>query len=336
MRNPHKTHCHLLIIPVLLTLLAAGPILAQDKKTANRIAVLNFSANNTDEGIARIVRNVAEVNFFKDGSFDILEQTQMDIILKERKQQLTECRDERCAASLGKLLNANYVIIGSVDRLDTFTVTIKVVDVKTGRIIINESREAKEVADLKPASVELTRKVVDRIKGADRGTAAGSKFPIVITANFMYAAPLAYFSTISRGGYGATLTACIENIGVSGLFAGIDLQFIYLGGRDRVQYAMMVPLMGRFGYAVKFWRMSFSPALSAGISYNMNYYYADFLRINKGRRAGAVFILKPGVEFEILIIKNFYARIGADYGIMFEKGGSLQMITCTAGLGVRF
>ena len=336
MPRTHPTPHRLLFIPVMAVLLVAHGALAQENKTANRIAVLNFSANNTDEGVSRIVRNVVEVNFFKDGSFDILEQTQMDVILKERKQQLKDCREEKCAAKLGELLNANYVIIGSVDKLDIYTVNVKVVDVKTGRIIFTESKDAREIADLKPASVEVTRKIADRIRGKGEKKSVGLKYPICVTVNFLYNIPLGYLKTISRGGYGASLAARVEDIGVKGMHTGLEVQFIYMDGKNTVHHAMMAPILARFGYSVSFWRMTFSPLLSAGITYNINYFYPDNYKIRKARRAGVLFMFRVGAGFELMIVKDFFLRVGADYGSMFEKSGNLQMISCIAGLGVRF
>jgi hypothetical protein len=125
---PSAVICINFIFVIPLPLSAAEQI-----KSRSRIAIVNFSANNTDIGVARGVRNSVEIDFFKDGSFDILEQSQIDMILRERKMQLSECKDEKCAAKIGELLKANYEIIGSVDKLGVFTVNVKVVEVKESK-----------------------------------------------------------------------------------------------------------------------------------------------------------------------------------------------------------
>lgn len=308
---------------------------AEAVRARSRIAVVSFAANNTEGGVARGVRNSVEISLFKDGSFDILEQSQVDVILRERKLQAMECRDAACAARLGQLLKADYVIIGSVDRLGNYTVNVKVVNVREGRIVISESRDAREIGDLKPAAEELSRRVADRIKG--KGTGITSlRYPLLLSANFIFAMPIGYLKGIAERGYGATLSARVENLLVTGLFCGIDARFLYLEGKGSMQKAMMVPLLARFGYAYAVWRVSIVPFVSAGGCYSMNYYYTDRFRYWKVRRNGFQPMLNAGLSFDFLAGKNVYIRIGADYNIIFEKAGDISFFTCLAGMGLKF
>jgi TolB-like protein len=326
------------VLAGLLLVMTVYPVPSHGEEAVrarSRIAVVGFAANNTEGGVARGVSNSVEINLFKDGSFDILEQSQMDVILRERKMQAVECRDEKCAAKLGRLLKADYVIIGSVDRLGAYTVTIKVVNVAEGKIIISESKDAREIGDLKPASEELTRKIADRIKGKSRG-AFSFRYPVFVSANFLFAMPVGYLKGISERGYGASVAARIGDLLVPGLFCGIEAQFMYLEGKGRMHHAMMVPLTAQFGYAYTIWKVSIAPFVSAGGCYTMNYYYTDQFRYWKVRRSGFQPVLKAGATFDFLAAGNFYVRIGAEYNIIFEKGGDISFVTCLAGMGLRF
>ncbi len=332
-----------LFMPVLaglVIIMAFIPVPSLGKeaiKARSRIAVINFAANNTEEGVVRGVRNSVEINLFKDGSFDILEQSQMDVILRERQLQTMECRDEKCAAKLGKLLKADYVVIGSVDRLGAFTVNVKVVDVKEGRIIISESKDAREIGDLKPISEELTRKCAERIKGIEKGPGgAGFKYPVFVSANFLLAVPVGYLKEISSLGYGASVSARIENLLVTGLFCGIEAQFMYLDGKGDMQYGMLAPFTAQFGYAYTIWRVSIVPFISFGGCYSMNYYYTDPFHFWKVRRNGFEPMLKGGIVFDFLAVKNFYIRVGTEYNILFEKSGIINYFTCLVGMGLKF
>ncbi len=308
---------------------------ADEIKARSRIAVVNFAANNTEGGVARGIRNSVEINLFKDGSFDILEQSQVDVILRERKLQALECRDAACAARLGQLLKADYVIIGSVDRLGAYTVNVKVVNVREGKIIISESKDAREIGDLKPAAEEVTRRIADRIKGKGQGV-SGFAYPVFLSANFFYAIPVGYLKGIAEGGYGASVAARVENLLVTGLFCGIDARFLYLEGKGSMQKAMMVPLLAQFGYAYTVWKVSIVPFVSAGGCYSMNYYYTDRFRYWKVRRNGLQPMLNAGLSFDFLTGKNIYIRVGADYNIIFEKAGDISYVTCLAGMGLKF
>jgi hypothetical protein len=322
-------------ITAILLILPSPARAGDDGKAKNRIAVMNFSANNTGEGTSRAVRNNVELNLFKDGSFDILEQNQVDVILKERRLQMMECRDEKCAARLGQILKANYVIIGSVDKLDTFTINLKVVDVKEGKIIISESKDAREMGDLRGASEELAVKVAGRIKSMGKGRVV-LPFPLYISANFQYTFPIGYLKRVTKAGYGSSLTFRMEDLFVKNLMAGVEAQFIYLEGARELHHAMMIPIMAQFGYAFHVWRLSFIPIVSAGASYNMNYFYADVLQLRTTLRSGFQFVFKAGGAIECIVYKNFHVRIGAEYGSFFEKGGDVPFISTIAGIGIKF
>ncbi len=165
-------------------------------------------------------------------------------------------------------------------------------------------------------------------------------FDLVAVRNFscclIFAMPIGYLKGIAERGYGATLSARVENLLVTGLFCGIDARFLYLEGKGSMQKAMMVPLLARFGYAYAVWRVSIVPFVSAGGCYSMNYYYTDRFRYWKVRRNGFQPMLNAGLSFDFLAGKNVYIRIGADYNIIFEKAGDISFFTCLAGMGLKF
>jgi TolB-like protein len=323
-------------IALLALCIAATAAFAEEKETSRaRIAVVNFAENKAAAGTGRAVKNSVEMNFFRDGSFVILEQSQMDSIVQERKLQFAECRDEKCAARLGQLLKADYVVIGSVDRLDTYTITLKVVNVREGNIIISESREAREIGEIRPASEDLARKVMDGIKKIRSGRKAFG-YPVYITSNFQYTFPVGYLKRLAKAGYGASVSARIEDIFVKNLLAGVEVQCIYLKGGKNMRHAVMIPLFAQVGYALDVWRLSFVPMLSVGAGYSINYYCADILRLSKSQRKGFQFMLKAGIGIDMTVYKNFHVRIGAEFGSSFEKGGDAPFISCIAGAGVKF
>lgn len=95
-----------------------------------RIAILDFSANNTTATNAKIVRNAFEVSLYKTGAFDILERKQIDLILQEHNLQMSGCIDTSCAVEIGRLLSTDLVVIGSLDKFGDYLLTIKIVDLK--------------------------------------------------------------------------------------------------------------------------------------------------------------------------------------------------------------
>ena len=56
----------------------------------------------------------------------------MDKILEEFDYQNTGCTDEECAVELGKMLNAERIVIGSVGLVgQTYTINARIVDIET-------------------------------------------------------------------------------------------------------------------------------------------------------------------------------------------------------------
>jgi hypothetical protein len=299
-----------------------------------RIAVMNFAPNNTSEGTARIVRNNMEVNLFRDGSFEMLEQHHVKEVLEERQFQVNECRDEECISRMGKILKADYIIIGSVDKLDNFTISAKVIDVKEGKIIITESRDADELKDIRRAAEELTGRVADRIRNI------GKKYlfehPLFITANIYYSFPFGYLGDIADYGYGMSIGARMEDLFVKNFLAGFELQFIYLDGRQTMRRGVLIPVTAQFGYAMALWKLSIIPYVSAGGCYSIKYYYNDYLKISQHVRSGFQPMLKAGAAVELPISSyNVYLRSGAEYGIIFEKDGDISLVSCFAGIGIK-
>jgi TolB-like protein len=304
-------------------------------KAKPRIAVIDFSANNADPAMAGIVRNAVEMNLFRDGSFDILEQSRVADLVRERKLQLAECRDEGCATKIGRLLKGDYVIIGSLDRLDAFTVNVKVVDVKEGRIIFTESRDVSEVRELRAATAEVARRVAARIKKA---VSPGLRFPypVIVTAHFICTVPVGYLRSLTREGFGAVVTARIQDLPVRGLYFGLDTRVMFFKGRGTVHNTLMAPLMVQTGYSYTYRFVSIVPRFSFGGCYILNTYYADALRLGKSVRRGFQPVLSAGGSLEFNLPKNVHVGAGADYGVIFEKGGSLSFVSFLVGVGLRF
>ncbi|MBN2159686.1 MAG: hypothetical protein JW807_09840 [Spirochaetes bacterium] len=318
----------LAIVPVGMAYAAEGG------KPRPRIAVVDFIANNADPGMARIVKNAVEMNLFRDGSFDILEQSRINDLVKERKLQIAGCRDAQCATKIGELLKGDYVIIGSLDRLDRFTVNVKVVSVKEGKIIFSESRDAREPAELRDATAEVARMVAVRIKGGGGKTRA--RVPIVIDAEFVFSVPIGYLAKIAKFGYGAAAGFRIQDVPVRGLLFGLNARFIHFDGRDMVRRALMAHLLGRIGYAYTVWHLSIVPRISAGTCYIQNTYYSDLLKIRPAVRRGFQPMVEGGVAIEFNLPANVLLGTGADYGAVFEKGGTLSFFSIMAGFGIQF
>jgi hypothetical protein len=73
----------------------------------------------------------------------------MDVILKEQGfQQSGACTNEACAVEMGQLLGVDAMIIGSVGKVgQTYSVTVRMLDLQTGKIVHSASQYYKGEID---------------------------------------------------------------------------------------------------------------------------------------------------------------------------------------------
>ncbi len=128
-----------------------------------RVAILNFRANNTAKAYADVVRDILEVHLYKTNTFDIIERNQIDVILKEQGLEDKYCSDAGCAVRIGKILSVDKVVIGSVNRVGKFTITIKFVDVREGLVEYADSEIAQIEGVIETAVDTLAKRSSERL-----------------------------------------------------------------------------------------------------------------------------------------------------------------------------
>jgi TolB-like protein len=114
--------------------------IAHSEKQNLNIAVSNIKAENFDPASARIIADRLRSELVSTGAFTVIEREKMEEILKEQGFQQTGCVDESCAVEIGQLLGVSHIIAGTIGRVGkTSTLTVRVIDVTTGRIKLSES-----------------------------------------------------------------------------------------------------------------------------------------------------------------------------------------------------
>jgi hypothetical protein len=98
----------------------------------------------------------------------------MDKVLAEQAFQQTGCTSEECAVKLGKLLNVQRMVVGSFGRLmDKFFVSLRVVDVESGKVMFADSARGRQVEDIEAGVKDLAAQIAKlAMKRAGPGTAA--------------------------------------------------------------------------------------------------------------------------------------------------------------------
>jgi hypothetical protein len=323
-----------------------------------KIALLDFTPENTRQTYARAVRNLFEVSLYKSGRFSILERNKMEIILKEQGFQMSGCTDTSCAVQIGKILSADMVVIGSLNKLGRYTITAKIIHVRHGRVELADSETAETEDGIQNAVNALAGRMAGNItntaKGSekaevqakndktkkDRTSASKSAYPLNLTIAGAYLLPQARFADLVEAGYGATANLNIENLFIRNSLIGIEAGYLHFPGKKaNVDYCSMIPLFVNAVYRYYITNTFFVlPKISAGVSYNtMN-------RDKDGSTGGSYSfkkeneiesVAKAGVGFGYIINEPFSIQIGAEYCVIFENK-PLGFVVASAGAGVKF
>ena len=141
--------------------------------------------------------------FVETGKFTVLERSQMDQILKEQGfQQTGVCSDASCMVEMGQLLAVQKMVGGSVGKVGkVFSVNLKIIDVKTGRI---EKQISDDYQCLKEELVTVhMRNLARKAAGLEKDR---KRRPFI--ARWYFWAPVAAVAAAGGGVYvGMTLTS---------------------------------------------------------------------------------------------------------------------------------
>ena len=254
------------ILIIIILFITAPALTAQERIT---VAVLDFTTSNLPEVYASSIRDRIEVSLYKAKNIDLLERNRIQLAMKEHNIKETECKDAQCMTQLGKLLSATYVVAGNITCIDTCTITIRVIDVQSGRIVYADSQilPQKNTTDtaVKEISARLTA-FFTTLKTDAPVTQSKHTFLIPITIG--YVQPIGELTHIAKGGLSITTGLYADNIIFKNLIPGVTVQSITLAGKNEVTSIYMIPLMGTVGYNFNLTPFCIiTPMLSTGAAY---------------------------------------------------------------------
>jgi len=111
------------------------PFYLSAQTNLKNISVLRFLAQNVSPVEAEIVSDLLSVALVESKQYSVIDRNNMDKILKEQSFQQTGCTDSECAVQIGRLLNMDYMITGTLAKLgSSYFITVSIIDVETSRI----------------------------------------------------------------------------------------------------------------------------------------------------------------------------------------------------------
>ncbi len=128
-----------------------------------RVAVAPVQSVDLKSQERTTLTDLIQSELVKTGYYDVIESQRMDEVLKAQKNMLKDLYTNESAAKLGSLLSADKIILGRIGTLGTSVIvlTLKVVDVRTGKVDQSESERMRRRDDMVDAVKRVTKKLVD-------------------------------------------------------------------------------------------------------------------------------------------------------------------------------
>lgn len=312
------------------------PLFAQklvNTKTKKRIAILDITVNNASKSLARIARTRIEMSIYKSKKFRIIERNLIEQAIKDQVKSKKSISESRDIVALGKFLLADYVLIGNIDFLDKYTITIKIVEVKTGEIVYSESAPYNRSDEILKLSFNMGKKLtttLEKIIDNNTNNTLQKKRNTNIYMSIMggYSQPTNTFSQIVNHGYNTIFQAGLSNIFTNNLTIAIETGYSKFNGKENIDYTYQIPLLLYNEYSFKLSKNFYiSPTLSFGTVYN--YIKTDSYSASKNEP-----IIKSGINLRYMFNKNWAVILSSNYVNIFEKDGNINYYQITGGLAL--
>lgn len=129
------------------------------------MAVADLEPQNVSSGDSAVIADMLRNELVKSGVYNIVEKKNMDKVLAEQAFQQTGCTSEECAVKLGKLLNVQRIVVGSFGRLlNKYYVSIRVINVETGKIDFGDSARGETVEQIEKGVQELAIRIAQQVR----------------------------------------------------------------------------------------------------------------------------------------------------------------------------
>ncbi|MBI4978442.1 MAG: caspase family protein [Spirochaetes bacterium] len=140
------------------------PVRAQFGKTKgydspsgkSRVGVFAFTGSGVPEADALVATSFLRAELLATGRYDVLDRESMSELLKEQEIQQSGCIEKTCAVEVGRILNMDYMIYGSLVKMNSSVyIIVNQVDVETARVIKIERERIATTDDLDGAMRRL-------------------------------------------------------------------------------------------------------------------------------------------------------------------------------------
>ncbi len=130
-----------IFILILFSTGSADIVFAAEK---SNVAVLDFSGKSVSQEEADIITEYFRSELTKTGIFYVMDRSNIKRILEEQVIQSSGITDVNNAVRLGRLMNVQYVFVGTYSKLDSLIMlSIEMINIETAKIEKSESRSTE-------------------------------------------------------------------------------------------------------------------------------------------------------------------------------------------------
>jgi len=149
-----------------------------------------------------------------------------------------------------------------------------------------------------------------------------------------YIIPFGKFKDINKFGYGGIFRAVKPDILFYNFELGIACGYWQFKGTEKVDSSYMVPALLTAGYRFNIGRLTITPRIAGGISYNYLSYTTRWLQKRTSSEIDP--LVMGGLNLNCVLTDRISFFVGGDYARLFQKSDAYQFAVCNAGLAVRF
>ena len=126
----------------------------QDGKLA--VSILDFTGEDVSEKLLRACYQKLETSLIESNRFTVIAKNQREQILEEMKFQSSGVCDEECAVEIGKLVGAEYLMLGDIIGFaDLYQINIKIVNIEKISSIIRDYK----FIEVYPEKIDIIEKI---------------------------------------------------------------------------------------------------------------------------------------------------------------------------------
>jgi|GEM_PF-3177895 len=329
------------------TLITALPAFSEDGKatfTRKKIAVLDIGANNVSASYGNIVRNSLEVELFNTEIFQLLDRDELKAAASRLKIGIGSNASEDDIIKLGKSVSAQFLISGSIDKINNVKITFKVYSITEGIIITAYTREIPSVEKSDEAVKYLMEKILRDINEyITTGRVRKGFFEnhsIRTGLRFAYQRPLGNLKSIINPAVGLEFAFDVDNVLTDDASLGFNIGYSKMSGNeDSRDSAAFVHVLASGGY--RFFLMpSFymRGEVAFGAAYiTLKHGTGDGFSMRDNSESNSLDpMLRPGAGVGFTPGHDIYVELTGHYTRYFEKSGALNCASLSLGAFMRF